>query len=547
MPNAGYSATSSNLSPASYQTGYSTSSAGSTSASQSSNPYLSGASSQSAAQSNAVGTSAYASQTANKLYSNNTVPSYAGDQALYQQQQLLTNSYGGQGMSYEPQSYQSQQSGLGYQSSANSYSAKQSSYAGTANASGSGMNSLSSPSAGTANSISDSFVKLSMKDSDQQQQHYGRSAGSGTTGSSMTSSGSESVTTTVATVGSTAASATSASASSSSASRSAASTTSAAKAPVATGLTSASAATVPMMPYNIVGQTGIPLAIGPQMYTDDYALLQQRAAMLPGYYDMSGYQQTATTIAGRDQNSIPAVLPYSVDTKITGRVDANSPGSLSNNQQQQQQQQQLAAHQQAYLNTTIPPGYNVYYQAAANSMLAGGYYNPAIFQLPTGTNTAAGVHLGGATNAQLPKYYPTATGFGDVNQQTQVQDYNKMYVMTPQSQAKAGTSGMTSTDLSAASYGKSHGQAFDKGTYHTGTPPPYNLPALATGGQAVTIATPAAAAAYRAQYGMPLMQHSQVVPHMQQQDVSMRGGQQMAGQMKTGGNKYNTTQYWASN
>ena len=67
---------------------------------------------------------------------------------------------------------------------------------------------------------------------------------------------------------------------------------------------------------------------------------------------------------------------------MTGRVDANSPGSMSGNQQQQQQQQQQLAHQQAYLNPTIPPGYNLYYPAAANSMLAGGYYtNPAFLQV----------------------------------------------------------------------------------------------------------------------------------------------------------------------
>lgn len=38
---------------------------------------------------------------------------------------------------------------------------------------------------------------------------------------------------------------------------------------------------------------------------------------------------------------------------------------------------------------------------------------------------------------------------------------------------------------------------------------------MAQGGQAATMAAPAATA-YRAQYGMPVMPHSQLVPHMQQ-------------------------------
>lgn len=63
-------------------------------------------------------------------------------------------------------------------------------------------------------------------------------------------------------------------------------------------------------------------------------------------------------------------------------------------------------------------------------------------QLPAATNTAAGVHLGGASGAQLPKYYtPSATGYGDVSQQTQVQDYSKMYMAAAQTQTKAPTVG----------------------------------------------------------------------------------------------------------
>lgn len=35
-------------------------------------------------------------------------------------------------------------------------------------------------------------------------------------------------------------------------------------------------------------------------------------------------------------------------------------------------------------------------------------------------------------------------GYGDVNQQAQVQDYNKMYVVAPQNQTKAGITGLCS-------------------------------------------------------------------------------------------------------
>lgn len=189
-PSTGYNVSASNLSSAaSYQTDYSATGADASSASQLTMPsYLSGASSQSVSQSNSVvgsGVFAASSQASapggsSKMYSGNALPSYANDQTLYHSQQL-TNNYGGQsGLSYDSQSYQSQQSGLGYQSSAGNYSsAKQQVYSGASSTSSASAMSLLNASSG-ANNMADGFAKLGLKDTNQsggldlqQQQHYG--------------------------------------------------------------------------------------------------------------------------------------------------------------------------------------------------------------------------------------------------------------------------------------------------------------------------------------------------------------------------------------
>ena len=210
VQNVGFSATSSNLSPASYQSGYSTSGTTAVPSSQSNNLYLSGASSQSTqlvSQASAVGSGVYQSQSSNKLLYSNTVPSYATDQTLFhsQQQPLITNSYGGQvsNLSYDPQSlagqsYQAQPSSLGFQTSTG-YSSKQP-YTGTANASTSGTN-LMNASSSVVNSMTDGFSKLGMKDTSQtgvDQQHYGRSTGASASGSGSTHTDSSSSVGTVA-------------------------------------------------------------------------------------------------------------------------------------------------------------------------------------------------------------------------------------------------------------------------------------------------------------------------------------------------------------
>lgn len=289
----------------------------------------------------------------------------------------------------------------------------------------------------------------------------------------------------------------------------------------------------------LAGQPGMPFAFAnlaaqglaaqqPAMYSyEDLQLLQQRLPM-PGYYDMQF--QPPTTLS-RDQGLTN--VPYS-DGKLS-RMEAQSPTV----QTSQQQQQQTAQQQQQFINPTLPPGYNYYY---AGGMVPGGYsYTPTVFPVPPVTNAA---HAGSTGNPQFQKpgaftgSHAYGTGYDDLS--SQPQDFSKTYGASAQTQNKgSGSVAVTSatSDISAAAYGKTHTQSFDKTGFPGGTPPPFNM--LPTGSQGGPLGAPAA---YGTTY-VPVMAHqahSQMLHHHLQQDStggSSRGSQQTATQAKAAASK----------
>ena len=113
--------------------------------------------------------------------------------------------------------------------------------------------------------------------------------------------------------------------------------------------------------------------------------------------------------------------------------------------------------------------------------------------------------------------------------------------------------GGTSSDMmtGAGAFGKTHMQAYERGGFHAGTPPPSFSMALpsAGGNQAGALGAPAV-------YGPPYMplvphqqSHSQLLHHAIPQDsaVAGRATQPTVVQPKVGGNKPYGNTYWGSN
>ncbi|XP_046996381.1 protein lingerer isoform X3 [Schistocerca americana] len=231
-------------------------------------------------------------------------------------------------------------------------------------------------------------------------------------------------------------------------------------------------------PQYIMSQGGLPYFQQPVYSFEEIQLLQQRIPhMAPGYYDMS-FQAPTSLSTGREGGL--ASVAYSMSDGRYTRGDNNAspvPSTLS-------QQNATQAHQQPMLNpSALPPGYAYFY---GGGMMPGSfqYGTPAIYQMPPATNAH-----GTTTTSQYPKPGTYGSGYASgYDGLTQNQDYSKTgYVAGSQSQSKTGvgantgSTGSSGADLSATMYGKSHVaigkvNSYDKQGFHSGTPPPFNLP-----------------------------------------------------------------------
>uniref|UniRef100_A0A4Y0BQM6 Protein lingerer n=1 Tax=Anopheles funestus TaxID=62324 RepID=A0A4Y0BQM6_ANOFN len=277
---------------------------------------------------------------------------------------------------------------------------------------------------------------------------------------------------------------------------------------------------------------------------EDLQLMQQRLPHVPGFYDINYQTPTSLGAAGvRDANLGSVAYSTMSDGRFT-RTDNNSspvsnvPSSLS----------QQTGSGGPMLN--LPYAY--FY--GGNMMPASGFqYGTPVYpqQMPTNAATSGG-------QFQKPAYntggYGSATGYDTLGQSGQ--DYNKnayQASIVGQQQSKGQTvanpqSGTGSgSDMAPSMYGKNHVAInkvnYDKQSFHSGTPPPYNIAGTQTAGT-----TSAQPYGQHLAYIPTMATHHNINMHQNMHQDSNSSGQrpQTNNQGKTGSKQqgYSSSTYW---
>ncbi|XP_041856044.1 ubiquitin-associated protein 2-like isoform X1 [Melanotaenia boesemani] len=315
---------------------------------------------------------------------------------------------------------------------------------------------------------------------------------------------------------------------------------------------------------------------------EDLQMLQSRLPL--DYYGVTFPGATAP-IPGRDGlvNN-----PYSGEATKFGRNDSSSPApptslSTAGGQSQPQQTQQTGTQgqsqnqgqqtqNQAFLNPPLPPGYGytgLPYYAGMPGVPSAFQYGPTVFVPPASAKQPA-MGMANPSNQYHQQHQPSygqhtyGTAFDDLSQ-AHGGEYSKAgYGGSAQSQAKSAGSGPGKApglsgsgtgggvpDMGASIYSKT--QSFDKQGFHTGTPPPFNLPSALGGTGPLNPGTAPGYAPAPFLHILPPHQqpHSQLLHHHLTQDGQGGPGQrsQSSGmQQKTQGNKssYGSSPYWAN-
>uniref|UniRef100_A0A8C7PCK9 Ubiquitin associated protein 2a n=1 Tax=Oncorhynchus mykiss TaxID=8022 RepID=A0A8C7PCK9_ONCMY len=336
----------------------------------------------------------------------------------------------------------------------------------------------------------------------------------------------------------------------------------------------------PLLPNQYIMGPGGLLPAYPQIYGyEDLHMLQSRLPM--DYYGITFPGPTA--LSGRDGSL--ANNPYSGEVTKFGRGDSTSPAPPSNlSAQQQPQQGQTQAqpqppqpqgqpqpqghHSSQQQQAFLPPGYSYtglpYYPGMPGAAFQ---YGHTMF-MPQGQGPAKqhGVGLGNPSASpfqQQPSGYGQHTfssGYEDLTQGQAGVDYSKGYSNSSQSQAKsaatgAGKGGISVTsgntgipEISGSVYNKT--QSFDKQGFHTGTPPPFNLPS-ALGGPGGAPGGYAPAPFLHILQPAHQQPHSQMLHHHLAQDGQggpSQRGQSSSIQQKSQVNKssYGSSPYWGN-
>ncbi|XP_070593026.1 ubiquitin-associated protein 2 [Erythrolamprus reginae] len=322
---------------------------------------------------------------------------------------------------------------------------------------------------------------------------------------------------------------------------------------------------VPPMLHNqyFLGPGGL-LPAYPIYGYDDLQMLQSRLPV--DYYGITF--PAPANLTGRDGGL--ANNPYSGDIAKFGRGDSASPAPATTLAQAQQNQAQ-AHHtaQQAFLNPTLPPGYSytgLPYYAGLPGVPSAFQYGPTMFVPPASAKQHSVTLNAASTPFQQAGSYGQhgyGTGYDDLGQGTAAGDYSKgPYVAASQAQSKSAGSGpgkgvsvnSSNTgvpDISGSVYNKA--QAFDKQGFHTGTPPPFNLPSALSSTGPLNPGTAPGYAPAPFLHILPAHQqpHSQVLHHHLQQDGqggSAQRNQPSALQQKPQATKttYGTSPYWTN-
>ncbi|XP_061758171.1 ubiquitin-associated protein 2-like isoform X2 [Nerophis ophidion] len=322
----------------------------------------------------------------------------------------------------------------------------------------------------------------------------------------------------------------------------------------------------------------------PQIYGfEELQMLQSRLPM--DYYGVT-FPGTTATMPGRDGL---ANNPYTGEATKFGRNDSSSPApptSLSTAGVQSQalqapqagtqgqgqgQNQGQQAQNQAFLNPPLPPGCGytgLPYYTGMPGVPSAFQYGPTVFVPPTSAKQPA-MGLANPSN-QYHQHQPSygqhayGTAFDDLSQ-AHGGEYSKGgYGGSAQSQAKtagsgpgkapglsgSGTSGGV-PDMNASIYSKT--QSFDKQGFHTGTPPPFNLPSALGGTGAMNPGGPPGYGPGPFLHILPPHQqpHSQLLHHHLTQDSQGGPGQRSQSssmQQKSQGSKssYGSSPYWGN-
>ncbi|XP_055536642.1 protein lingerer isoform X1 [Wyeomyia smithii] len=227
-------------------------------------------------------------------------------------------------------------------------------------------------------------------------------------------------------------------------------------------------------------QPGVPFYQQPVYSYEELQMLQQRMSHVPGYYDMNYQTPTSLGAAGvRDANLGSVAYSTMSDGRFT-RTDNNS-SPVSNVPSTMSQQTGSGG---PMLN--LPYAY--FY---GGNVMPGGfqYGTPAIYPQQMTTNATSGGQF------QKPAYnsgYGTS-GYDTLSQTGQ--DYNKNPYPTSgvgqqskgQTVSNPQSAGGSGSDIAPSMYGKSHValnkvNSYEKQSFHSGTPPPYNIAGTQTAG-----------------------------------------------------------------
>ncbi|XP_055839684.1 protein lingerer isoform X4 [Episyrphus balteatus] len=297
-----------------------------------------------------------------------------------------------------------------------------------------------------------------------------------------------------------------------------------------------------MVPQNIQMvsqyiQTGLPYYQQPVYSYEDLQMMQQRVPHVQGYYDLN-YTPTSLGAAGVRDNLGSVAYSTMTDGRFA-RTDNNS-SPVSNVSGVSSTMSQQAGSTAPLLN--VPYAY--FY---GGNMMPGGfqYGTPAIYpqQIPA-ANTASG--------GQFPKpSYNTGYGSASYDALSQAtQDYTKgAYPSSVNQQTKSQNvtnppQAGTGSDITSSMYGKGHValnkvNSYEKQNFHSGTPPPFNMPNTQTAGG--TSAQP---------YGMylqpmPTGHHNMIHQPIHQDSNSTGQRQQSSNPTKSATKQGYSPSYWA--
>ncbi|CRK96289.1 CLUMA_CG009710, isoform B [Clunio marinus] len=211
----------------------------------------------------------------------------------------------------------------------------------------------------------------------------------------------------------------------------------------------------------------------PYLHFEDMQLVQPRMTPMTGYYE---YQTPTSLGAGVRSDGTAASNLASVAYPT---MAADGRFARTDNNSSPVQSQQTGSSQQLM---NLPP-YAYFY--GTNVMPSGFQQFPQIYSQMPATNPNAG---------QFAKQSAYSSGYGSTGYDTLNQtapDYNKTAYQSAGQQAKghsASNQTGTNSDIASSMYNKSHVtlnkvNSYDKQSFHSGTPPPFNLAGSQAGSQ----------------------------------------------------------------